>query len=354
MTLWSLAAPFAWPYAGISALRNALYERGVFAEQRTPAGVISVGALMAGGSGKSPLSMEIVRILREQVIPAGSVAPGDTPVAIVSRGYGRETYGPRVVSDGRRLLLDARLGGDEPVMFARELNGVPVVVAEDRVRGVTLARRMFGARVAVLDDAFSHRRIARDLDILLLDRNAPDWWWRLLPAGRLREWPAEIARADVVVLTGHADPGREAAFRKWVDRHAAGELAVGMAEAADLHTLDGERVPLSELWRARVACVSAIARPERFVISAREWGADVVLELPLQDHAYIPAGMWASIRRRARAARAVSVVTTAKDAARGIPPGSPPVLVLGQRWRWSEGGEMVAERLARVWETAAR
>ena len=152
---------------------------------------MSVGNLAVGGTGKTPLVAWIARRLRAQgLVPA-----------VVSRGYGGTAGpGPLVVSTGEGPRVNARTCGDEPHLLARSLKGVIVVVGSDRIEGARVAAAA-GAGCVVLDDGFQHRRLARDLDIVVLDSRAPFADGRLLPRGSLREPPRSLGRAQVVVLT---------------------------------------------------------------------------------------------------------------------------------------------------------
>jgi len=143
-------------------LRNHLYDRPG-ASRRAPIPVLSVGNLTVGGTGKTPLVAWLARRLREQ---------GLTP-AVVSRGYGGTAgRGPLVVTQGGEPNCGAEVCGDEPFELARMLSGVVVIVGSDRLAGAEEAARQ-GADVVILDDGFQHRRLARDLDIVLLDSSNP-------------------------------------------------------------------------------------------------------------------------------------------------------------------------------------
>ena len=185
----ALAIPTA-AFAGVVRLRNAWYDRPG-ASRRASVPVISVGNLAVGGTGKTPLVAWIARRLRaEGLVPA-----------VVSRGYGGTAGpGPLVVSTGEGPRVNARTCGDEPHLLARSLKGVIVVVGSDRIEGARCAATA-GAAVVLLDDGFQHRRLARNLDIVVLDGRAPFDDGRLLPQGSLREPPSALARAQMVVLT---------------------------------------------------------------------------------------------------------------------------------------------------------
>lgn len=186
-------SPFGWLYGRAANVRNALYNRGAFASHSLGARTISIGNITAGGTGKTPL----VRLIAEMLAINGD------KVCILTRGYGRSNPKERVlVSDGSRVVADARTGGDEPVELAHRLAGKAVVIADpDRVSAATWALKKFGVTVFVLDDGFQHRRAKRDLDIVCIDATDPFGGGELLPAGRLREPIENLKRADAVVIT---------------------------------------------------------------------------------------------------------------------------------------------------------
>ena len=189
---WPLYA-LSLPYGAAIGLRNRLYNGGGLPRTKLPCPVISVGNLTVGGTGKTPLVMLLAELMQEA---------GQRP-AILSRGFGgRSTRGVQVVSDGRRLLATPETAGDEPVLMARTLPSVPVLTGPDRVRTGKVALDRFGAKLLILDDAFQHRRLVRDLDIVLTDLALPFGNGCLLPAGPLREPVQALRRARIVIRTG--------------------------------------------------------------------------------------------------------------------------------------------------------
>ena len=179
--------PFAFlvpAYAAAIAAKNAAYERGWAEAKRLGWPVVSVGNLSVGGSGKTPVVIRLAQLLQ-----ADGIA-----VDVLSRGYGRSGEGvERVDASG-----DAGRFGDEPVLIARKA-AVPVYVGTSRYDAGRLAERSAaGAGIHLLDDGFQHRKLARDLDIVVL--HASDFVEGLLPAGRLREPLSALKRAQVVVL----------------------------------------------------------------------------------------------------------------------------------------------------------
>ena len=226
--------------------------------------------------------------------------------AILTRGYARRRHadGVVVVSDGVRVLATVDESGDEPLMLARQLSGIPVLVSPDRHLAGTLAARRFGADVMLLDDGFQHLRLARDVDLLVVSRG--DLEERVLPGGRLRE-PLSAARtADALLVYG------------------TGEEAAGLGEALGVHTaftVTRRYGALASLagtppTGARVVAVAGIAEPGRFFAAARDHGFEVLTEYAFRDHHWFTPADVSGIVERARSVNADSVVTTAKDAVR--------------------------------------
>ena len=330
---WPLLAPLSLLYSAGVGLRNLMYDRGTLRATDSGVAVLSVGNITAGGSGKSPLTIEMCHRLR-------TLAP-DLPIVVVSRGYGRRTKGPQVVADGNTVLLTPDLGGDEPVMIAEALQDVPVIVSERRVDGVALAVEQFGAKLIVLDDGFQHRRIARDLDVVLIDAAEPDWIWRPLPAGRLRELPSSLQRADMIVLTGRAPRERRDQLGVFVRKQSEAEVIEGGAWLAQVRDHEsGDSFPIEELKGKRVAAACGIARPERFFDELDTLGVEVVQRTAWRDHAWTTSSQRADLMDKARAAGAEALLITAKDAVKW-PRGEDglPVLVPELQWKWDAGNE---------------
>ena len=226
-------------YSALARLRRTKVETTPGASRRLNRPVVSIGNLVVGGSGKTPLAALVARLLAEA---------GERP-AVLSRGYARTDPddGVTIVSDGQRLRADLARAGDEPLLLARSLPGVAVLVCADRYLAGCLAEQHLGATVHVLDDGFQHMQLARDVNLLIVDR-ADVERPRLLPSGRLRE-PLSAARAaDAVLVTGaEGDQVAEVAQR------------LGVAESFALHrdvepaveeTVDGPR-PLGPGARVR-------------------------------------------------------------------------------------------------------
>ena len=276
--------PLVPVYAAGWALRAAGFLLGAEPVRRLKWPVVSVGNLSAGGTGKTPFSIALAKLLVREGLC----------VDVLSRGYGRRSSAAaRVDSDGT-----AEEFGDEPLLIAREA-GVPVFVARRRYEARLLAERESAVRgVHLLDDGFQHRQLARDADIVLV--NSEDLADRLLPAGNLREPLSALRRATV--------------FAAPVDDEAA---------VARLRSL-GLKQPV---WRFRremtvpeivgpVVAFCGIARPEQFFSGLEAAGIQIAARQVFADHHRFGDGDLRMLNELAKTARAVALVTTAKDRVR--------------------------------------
>jgi len=306
-------------YGGAIRARNRFYDRpGSVARAALP--VISVGNLTVGGTGKTPVTAWIARrLLREGLRPG-----------VVSRGYrGRAGRGPLLVSEGRGPLCEADRCGDEPHLLARTLADTVVVVGSDRAAGAEAARRA-GAQVVILDDGYQHRRLARDLDILLLDAGNPFGNHRLLPAGILREPLRSLSRADLFLVTrsrpGETFPALERVLRRYnptAPLLPAGHRRVGFTDRR------GEAVARPE----RAAAFCGIAQPAAFRNDLVDEGLELVDFRVYPDHHRYSEGEIRELRELA-AQHGAALVTTEKDLSR-----------LGPHAAWAGPPELSALRI---------
>jgi tetraacyldisaccharide 4'-kinase len=288
-------------------MRRSWYARHPDAQRRLERPVISVGNLVVGGSGKTPVVAALAKLLVER---------GQRP-SILSRGYASKhpSDGVVVVSDGSSVLAPVEESGDEAQMLARGLRGVPVLVCPDRHLAGRLAETYFGCTVHLLDDGFQHLQLARGTDLLIVSPTDLDE--RVLPSGRLRE-PSDAGRAaDAVLVPGSSN-----------DAHRVG-AALGVTAAftlsrryAPLRALDDRESSRGPGEGKRVLAVAGIARPERFFAAVHAQGLQVVRELAYPDHHWFSARDLDTIRRAVVDTQAELVITTEKDAVRvGSQPG---------------------------------
>lgn len=285
-------------YGAAASWRRRWYAGDAGRVRRLARPVISIGNLRVGGSGKTPVVAHVAAAL---------AARGERP-AILSRGYGRREAPPgaTVVSDGRKICAGLALSGDEPLMLARRLPQVPVVVAADRYLAGTLAERQLGATVHVLDDGFQHLQLARDINLLVVDES--DLGEAVLPVGRLREPIASARHADAVLVTAAS-----------ADAAARVGAALGVPQVFQVtRTLlppGGWQIGAAPL-PGRVVAVSGIARPERFFDDVQRAGTVIVDRLSFADHHRFTQRDVDRIVERARAAGVTAVATTEKDGVR--------------------------------------
>jgi len=326
----------AWAYARLQALRRAAYRVGLLKTHRPDAAVISVGNIAAGGTGKTPCVEAICRLLLQE-----GVQP-----AVLSRGY-RGTLRGRsaVVSDGASVLLDPAEAGDEPVLLARRLPGVPVLVGADRRSTADLAVQRFQAQALVLDDGFQHLRLARDLDVVLLDARHPFGNGHCMPRGLLRESPSALRAVDLILLTRtrRAESQRTEAVREAVRRYnrAAPVLPTAHAPLAVVDLRDGTVSSLDVLRGLKVLAFAGIGTPEAFFQELGELGARVLEAVPFPDHHRYTSDDLRQLENWARLMNAQAMVTTEKDAVRlqTHPPLEPRALALRIEMAVQDGDE---------------
>ena len=292
------------PYAFVMLIRRWLYWRGILRSYHPGIPVISIGNLSMGGSGKSPLVMEVAKYLIEQ---------RGKRVAIVSRGYRRKSKGFVLVRDGTTTLADVASSGDEAQMFAELVPQAIVIVDEDRVRGATKAKDL-GAEVVILDDGYQHLRIQRNLNILLFDSSRR--LSTVIPLGRFREPLSTVRAADVVVFTRADDKQRVRSLWERLKSNLKSDfIAATLHTVADeLKTIDGAtNVELSSLKGKRVLAVSSIASPRRFSQMLDDTGAEVISR-NLGDHADYSVSLVIAMLRDAERSGVEMLITTQKDA----------------------------------------
>ncbi len=302
--------------------------------------VISVGNLVVGGTGKTPLTIFLARRLSSM----------GRSVAIVSRGYGRLSRGVVVVSEGQRPLVGWQDAGDEPVLAAMVTRGVRIVVGADRVAAARYAVDKLGADVILVDDGLQHVHLARDLDVVAVDARRPVGSGFLMPAGTLRETPTGVGRAGVLVATRCAGPGTgrvEATLGPLAP--GASVVATRMRPAEFWDVRSGDAVDASAVRGRRCLALSSIASPADFESTLAAVGMDVVAALSFPDHHRYTERDHAEILEMARDSGAEYVVTTEKDAVR-LAAWRPtvPLVALGIEIEVLEGRESLDRALQRA------
>jgi tetraacyldisaccharide 4'-kinase len=275
----------------------------VLKQYSSPVPVISIGNILAGGTGKSPFTMYLIEKLNSAT----------TKLAVVSRGYGRSTKGPVVVSAGNGNIVDAKAGGDEPVMIARRFPKIPVIVAKKRKSAIQIAVNDFDTNLILLDDAFQHRSVLRDLDILLLDVQRNPVNEPLLPAGDRREYLCAMHRADIIVYTKQQEHLNSNPFG-FKDKYSATAFASGYMPYAFKDLRTGKNISLHEMSGKKAVAFCAIAQPSQFSETLAKLNISLSYFKVYPDHYAFQLKDFAYIRELADKYDCHFIITTEKDA----------------------------------------
>ncbi|MBV9957810.1 MAG: tetraacyldisaccharide 4'-kinase [Acidobacteria bacterium] len=306
-----LLAPLSALYGVVTRARLGLYRAGALRTERIDAPVISVGNITTGGTGKTPLVAWLARRVNEM---------GER-VCILTRGYGRANPSAQiVVSDGSKLLAEARDGGDEPRLLAEMLLGASAVISHaDRASAARWALKNLNSTAFILDDGFQHLAIARDLNLVTIDATNPWGGGRLLPRGRLREPLRGLARADALILT-RAEQARDLAAVRDEALRLSGGRPVFASQTRTVRTRllmpDSDEIKEApfEALPQPVAAFCALGNPQAFFAHLRADGYTLAHTNAFRDHhVYTPADA-NRLSREAVERGAHALVTTAKDA----------------------------------------
>ncbi|HTV43378.1 MAG TPA: tetraacyldisaccharide 4'-kinase [Candidatus Sulfotelmatobacter sp.] len=305
-------------------IRRWLYNNRILRDKTLGVQVIAIGNLTVGGTGKTPVVEKFARELRD----AGR------NVAILSRGYRSkpkpfrqwffdkvllrdDRTPPRVVSDGKSLLLDSEMAGDEPYMLASNLRDVIVLVDKDRIKSGRYAIEKFGCDTLLLDDGFQYWDLrGRRHDVVLIDRQQPFGNEHLLPRGTLREPPSHLSRAQTIFIT--KSDGKTAALRERIAKFNSDAAVIECVHhplyLEDIFT--GERKELELLRGKKAASLSGIAQPESFEQSLVSLGVELVYSKRFADHHRFTQQEVLNVINRGKKRQASVIITTQKDAVR--------------------------------------
>src|SRR5262245_7223052 len=304
--------------------RRFLYNFRILRDSTLGVQVIAIGNLTVGGTGKTPVVEKFARELRDEGRNVAILSRGyrskPTPmhVRLLNKIFFREdSTPPRVVSDGKSLLLDSEMAGDEPYMLASNLKDVVVLVDKDRVKSGRYAIEKFGCDTLLLDDGFQYWKLAgRRRDIVLIDCQAPFGNEYLLPRGTLREPGSHLLRASTIFIT--KSDGNTTALR---NRIARLNPSAGIIECIhhplyleDLFT--GDQQGLEFLRGHKVAALSGIAQPESFENSLVRIEAELVYSKRFADHHRFTQQEVLNVVIRSKKRQATAIITTQKDAVR--------------------------------------
>jgi len=257
-----LLLPFTLPYYFGVFLRNLLYDEGIKKPKKLPVPVISVGNLSVGGTGKTSFVIYLANLLKEK------------RVCILLRGYKRKSKGVLLVSEYGKILTDWEKAGDEAYLLAKLLPNASVVVSEDRYEGGVFAVERLNPELIILDDGFQHRKLHRDLNILLLKKK--DLEDHLLPYGNLREPLSSLKRADLLILSYQEVEPFEFNSEKPTFKMCR--------EFDSVLNSNFEEIPVEHLKEKEVIAFSGLGDNEQFLKTLKKLGFKVKEFLSFPDH----------------------------------------------------------------------
>ena len=314
----ALLTPLSWMYRITVQLRGWLYDVRFLKPKRLPTPVISVGNIVAGGTGKTPTVIWITKALRQEGVN----------VAILLRGYGRERkQSVGIVSDGKEAFMSVEASGDEAAMIASELSlgldqcskkehtCASVWIGTDRYATGLQAIRSGNVEALILDDGFQHRQLVRQLEIVTIDATQPFGTGKLLPAGTLRETTSALRRANIILITRMDLIESPLQIRKTIEKLAPGTPIVESChQPTELYGLGtGEKFEIRLLRDKRLLAVCGIGNPKAFADTLRRCLPESVKLLAFPDHhRYTPEDI-CQIQHSANQIQADLIVTTRKD-----------------------------------------
>lgn len=284
---------FASIFYGLgSGLKNKLYDKNIIRPKKVDAFVISIGNITTGGVGKTPIVAQIANYLTSN----------GEKVAIISRGYGGKLSNNNinVISDGKNIFYNAKLAGDEPFWLAQNAGKTIVITTKNRYKGAKYAVENFGASKIILDDGFQHRKLHRDLDIVLMDSKMGFGNEKLLPAGPLREGMEAFSRIDkFVIVSKDTEHSRAEKLAKIMAKKMKIETFICYTEPDFVYNIKtGEKLP----ERTEAVALCAIGQPKQFYDFLNNYKISQTIDFD-DHHGYtekeLPAGI---------------IITTEKDA----------------------------------------
>lgn len=284
---------FASIFYGLgSGLKNKLYDKNIIKPKKVDAFVISIGNITTGGVGKTPIVAQIANYLTSN----------GEKVAIISRGYGGKLSNNNinVISDGKNIFYNAKLAGDEPFWLAQNAGKTIVITTKNRYKGAKYAVENFGASKIILDDGFQHRKLHRDLDIVLMDSKMGFGNEKLLPAGPLREGMEAFSRIDkLVIVSKDTEHSRAEKLAKIMAKKMKIETFICYTEPDFVYNIKtGEKLP----ERTEAVALCAIGQPKQFYDFLNNYKISQTIDFD-DHHGYtekeLPAGI---------------IITTEKDA----------------------------------------
>jgi len=290
-----------WLYGLIIWIRNYLFNIGLFKSVSFSTPIISVGNITTGGTGKTPMVIYLAKILEKY-----GCKPG-----IVSRGYGRSSKGIIMVHDGKDPLVNVDISGDEPYLIGKELNTIPVVVSENRIAGIYELLKNSPVDIVILDDAFQHRKVKRDMDIVMISTYDKPYDYHLLPWGKLREPIRNLKRAQCVIYS-RTIKFRYPYFHKNINPHLTNPAITSIMQTT-LMKIDDSGYHKALPVDVPVFAFCGIGNSDSFIHILKEMGLNVIGKRIFQDHQKYTSKILQNLSVQIQSINCRAVVTTEKD-----------------------------------------
>ena len=302
LLLSCILLPLSIIYGAATYIRNVLFDRNLLKQHQFNLPVLSIGNITVGGTGKTPFTCFMADLLKEL-----GYKPG-----IVSRGYGRKSKGVLIVHNGTSVCSNVAESGDEPYMIGKILRDTPIIVSEEKYHGIEEMIKNFDVNFIILDDAFQHRKVKRDLDIVLMNSQEPKSHYHLLPLGRLRESLSGLRRADIIIHTkhnGHTQPHMSDRVKKY----STAPQLVSMNEFKILQYKNNEYISVNISELNNVVAFCGIARPESFTSILDDLGLEVSDLHSFNDHQEYNTKILDRLQTSLEMCQSKSILTTEKD-----------------------------------------
>ncbi len=284
---------FSWIFSFISKIKNTLYDKGHLKTHKVDATVISIGNLVAGGTGKTA----VVELLAENLKEKQSLS-------ILTRGYRSRIKGEGIkISNLESLLISPEYCGDEPYLLAKHLS-VPVYVEKNRYQS---AKKAVGdaSKLLLLDDGFQHRSLSRDIEVVLLHGDDLFGKGHFLPRGYLRDHPKRLSKADFIIINHF----QEEQLNSYVNQISKYSSAPIIGTQYQMLGVKGEK----EIKNRRVALFCGIGSPQTFFKQMKTLGCEIVNTLSLPDHLPPTLNMWQEFQKNSAERGATLLICTEKD-----------------------------------------
>ena len=266
----TILSPFSGLYKVITNWRNYFYDREILKSHSLDIPVISIGNITAGGTGKTPFAIALANILVER---------GFKP-AIITRGYKRRSKGQVIVSEGSGPIVSAPESGDEPFLMAQQTKNVVIIADADRFAAGKTAQDNYQSDIIIADDCFQHRRLHRDVDIVLWDAYSSPFDEHLIPKGRLREAFGNLNRADLLVFTRTDQPAPE--FGSFFRDHGL-TCFTAPTDITDVKTAD-KSIDQKYLRGKKLLAFCGLGNPEQFFDTVKQLEPAKLQATTFPDH----------------------------------------------------------------------